>query len=92
MKHILRIELIDADDSANAALATALHREGFEHSVAGRDGQRYRLPSGEFSYDGKATVHDVLEAAQRAANTTGKKYRAVATEVAGQVWAGLDPA
>lgn len=92
MKHILHIELLDADEAAEAALAAALHREGFTSTIAGRDGTRFHLPKGEWAFDGKATVHDVLDMAKRAAASTGKGHRAIATEVGNQVWSGLDPA
>ena len=90
MKHIVRIELLAASDPDREALSRALRLAGFEHTVAGRDGQRFVLPAGEYTFDGKATVYDVLDLAKRAAASTGKECRVLATEVAGQVWFGLE--
>jgi len=90
MKYTIRIELLEASADDQAALAKALRREGFEHTVPGNDGTRYRLPPGEYNYDAKATPNDAMDAAKRAAGSTGREFRVLVTEVAGRAWHNLE--
>ncbi len=90
MKYTVRIELLDASPDDYDTLFSALRPEGFERTVPGGDGTRYRLPPEEYNYDAKATANDVMDAAKRAAARTGKEFRVLVTEVAGRVWHNLE--
>ena len=90
MKYTVRVELLEGSGDDDDALWKALRPEGFERTVPGNDGTRYRLPRGEYNYDAKATANDVMDAAKRAAGKTGKAFRVLVTEVAGRSWHNLD--
>jgi hypothetical protein len=90
MKYTVRIELLDATPDDYATLSKALRYENFEHTVPASEGTRFRLPPGEYNYDAKATATDVIEAAKRAAGTTGREFRVLVTEVAARAWHNLE--
>ena len=55
-------------------------------TVTSSDGKAYHLPPGEHSFDGSATIGQVLDAAKTAAQATGKQFGVRVTEGQSTWW------
>lgn len=70
-------------------LHAAMEREGFSRVITASDGITYCLPRAEYNFVGNHTRAQVLAAAQRAANSTGRESEILVTKSAGRTWSGL---
>lgn len=89
MQYTTRVELHYATDDDYESLHDAMAREGFSRQITSNDGVTYHLPTAEYNYEGNRSRSQVLDAAKRAANTTGLKYAVLVTESDGRTWSGL---
>jgi hypothetical protein len=64
-------------------------RRGFTRIVRSPDGQKYRLPTAEYSYEGTMTGEQVRSEAKAAAADVGKAAGALVTEAGVRWWSGL---
>src|SRR5438128_1328616 len=86
----VRVELHDAADDDYETLHSAMERSGFSRQITGSDGDVYHLPTAEYERKGSLTRQEVLDSANGAASTTGKKHGILVTESAGRKWSGLE--
>jgi hypothetical protein len=84
-----RVELHSAGDSDYDNLHRAMQAEGFRRTITAGDGTVYNLPTAEYYWETPRTLKDVLAAAQRAAEQTGKPYGIIVTEAQISTWVGL---
>jgi uncharacterized radical SAM superfamily protein len=63
---------------------------GFTRTIVGRNGVTYKLPSGEYNYEGEIPIDTVLDKAKYAADTTKLKYEILVSEVSKREWHGLE--
>jgi hypothetical protein len=87
-----RVELHDADDDDYENLHDAMEARGFTRNIEGSSGTVYKLPPAEYNYEGNVTKKQVLEKAEKAAETTGLKYSVLVTESNGRTWNHLEKA
>jgi hypothetical protein len=85
----VRIELHDAQWADYDSLHNAMQMRGFSRQITSDEGHRYHLPWAE--YDGSAALSStqVLNIAQTAANSTGKRHSVLVTEAKSRAWSGL---
>jgi hypothetical protein len=86
----VRVELHNANGDDYNVLHTAMESEGFSRFITSDQGTRYHMPWAE--YDGASSTLSrlqVLTAAQRADNRTGRTHGILVTESAGRTWDGL---
>ena len=84
-----RVELHDASGDDYTNLHEAMQGEGFSRLIQGSKG-KYRLPWGEYNFEGDQDSSHVLEAAKRAAKSTGCEFEVLVTESVRRAWQGLD--
>ncbi len=87
-----RVELHHASTREDyERLHTAMEAEGFSRTIK-IDGITYKLPTAEYNYcRGELTKQQVLDAAKRAAATTGRTYAVLVTQANGaRLWDGLE--
>jgi hypothetical protein len=85
-----RIELHHADEGDYNTLHAAMLDEGFSRQIRGDDGNTYHLPTAEYHRGGgNLTIKGVLDAAERAARSTGCRYGVIVTEGTRARWNGL---
>jgi hypothetical protein len=89
MTYTTRVELHSATDDDYDTLHSAMKRERFSRLITSDDGVTYHLPTAEYNYVGDRTRSEVLEAANRAADTTHLKHAVLVTESKGRSWSGL---
>ena len=86
-----RVELHDATGDDYELLHSAMEEEGFSRLIEGGSGAIYQMPWAEYNLSsGSMDRSDVLSAAKRAADSTGRTYGVLVTESAGRTWQGLD--
>ncbi len=85
----VRIELHDAQWADYDTLHAAMERQGFSRLITADDGRRYQLPLAEYDSTANLTSSRVLEIAQTAANSTGKRNSVLVTEAKSRAWSGL---
>lgn len=85
----VRIELHDAQWADYESLHAAMQRQGFSREISSDDGNRYHMPWAEYNGAGALTSIQVLNFAQVAANSTGKKNAVFVTEAKSRAWSGL---
>lgn len=90
-KFTVRVELHDGRERDYTQLHEAMRDEGFSHAIRDSDGTEYYLPTAEYNFDGDAGRNQVLNAAKRAADTTGRGFEVIVTESAGRTWHQLTP-
>jgi hypothetical protein len=66
-----------------------MERQGFSRMITADDGRTYSLPCAEYNATANLTSMQVLDVAQMAANTTGKKNSFIVTEAKSRAWSGL---
>jgi hypothetical protein len=88
----VRIELHDAQWADYEGLHAAMQRVGFTRQVTSDDGRRYQMPWAEYNGTGALSSMQVLNVAQTAANSTGKRNAVFVTEAASRAWSGLKKA
>lgn len=86
---VVRIQLEGAASSEYVPLWTALEKLGFVDRVPAGE-KWYALPSGVYVFGEEKTLNEVTLLAVRAAQTTGRKAKVLATESAGMCCFGLD--
>lgn len=84
-----RVELHQAEETDYNTLHDAMNAEGFTRTISSSDGT-YHLPTAEYNYNGSLTKSEVLDAAERASASTGKKHGILVTESNGRTWIGLE--
>lgn len=90
MSHFtVRIELYHAEWADYEGLHAAMQRQGFSRQIASDDGQRYYMPWAEYNGSAALSSMQVLNIAQVAANSTGKKHAVLVTEAKSRAWTGL---
>jgi hypothetical protein len=88
----VRIELHDAQWSDYEGLHSAMQRQGFSRQIAADNGQQYHMPWAEYNGAAALSSMQVLNIAQVAANSTGKKHAVLVTEAKSRAWSGLQKA
>jgi hypothetical protein len=86
---LVRVELHSAVYDDYVSLHAAMQKVGFSRTIIGSDGITYQLPTAEYYYSGTALLGNVFEAAQKAANSTGKFNEVIAAQCEGLMWEGL---
>lgn len=90
-RFMTRVELHGANSKDYETLHTAMAGEGFSPFIQAGDGTVYRLPTAEYYCEGNFTAAQVLQAAQRSANKTGRNAGIIVSETTMSTWNGLDP-
>lgn len=85
----VRIELHQAQWDDYETLHGAMERQGFSRQITSDTGNCYDMPWAEYNGTAALTSMQVLDAAQVAANSTGKKNAILVTEAASRAWRGL---
>ena len=90
----LRVQLVDVEegDDVYETLHVEMKKRNCSRLITGSSGTVYRLPFGRYDYVGTKTktgIGEILDAAQAAAKTTGKKARVLVTK-GSQKWVGLE--
>jgi hypothetical protein len=88
----VRIELHDAQWNDYERLHAAMERQGFTRLITSDEGRRYQMPWAEYNGVGSFTSMQVLNIAQAAASTTGKRHAVLVTEATSRAWVGLQKA
>jgi hypothetical protein len=83
---ITRVELHGAIADDYETLHSAMSRAGFSRTIVGDSGVKSHLPTAEYHVIGNYTLDAVYEAAVNAANSTGKRFWILSTEISG--WRG----
>lgn len=85
----IRIELHGATGAGYTQLHKNLADIGLTDIIADDAGTRYRMPPGEYNYQGDVTIQQVLAAAQAAATKTNRKWAVFVSEATRRLWNGL---
>jgi len=85
----VRVELHEAQWADYETLHAAMARQGFSRQIKSDEGRTYDLPWAEYDGSGNLTSTQVLNIAQNAAATTGKKNSVLVTEAKSRAWSGL---
>jgi hypothetical protein len=85
----VRIELHDAKWNDYEGLHAAMEQQGFTRLITSDEGRKYHMPWAEYNGTGNLTSTQILNIAQTAANSTGKKNAVLVTEAKSRAWAGL---
>ena len=88
----VRIELHDANWDDYNALHIAMEQRGFSRLIRGDNGVTYRMPWAEYNGSGQLSCAQIRDAAQQAANGTGKNNSVLVTEAVSRAWSGLQVA
>jgi hypothetical protein len=80
-----RVELHGAQDSDYEVLHAAMVRAGF-HRIMTHNGIKYQLPTAEYLVHSDLDAAGVRNAANAAANTTGKTSWILTIQSAGMAW------
>jgi hypothetical protein len=91
-RYTVRVELHNAEWEDYDELHEAMENEGFSRQITSSDGKTYHLPWAEYDRETPSGRKGVLDAAKRAADTTGKAHSILVTESAGRMWHNLPPA
>ena len=81
-----RVELHEATEEDYEKLHAAMEVEGFTRTILNKAGTEYFLPPAEYNRSGDVTKDEILEAAKRAAATTGKRFSVLVTQGARKWW------
>lgn len=85
----VRVELHGGTQIDYQNLHAAMARSGFTQIIVSDSGIRYRLPNGEYNFEGDAAIANVLNSAQSAAALVGKPAAIFVSEVSKRTWIGL---
>lgn len=85
----IRVELHGATSADYTQLHENLARLGVTDIIADDAGTRYKMPPGEYNFQGNATIAQVLAAAQNAASQTNRKSAVFVSEATKRSWEGL---
>jgi hypothetical protein len=90
MYYTTRVELHHASTVSDYTnLHALMQQEGFSRTVNSSDGHSYQLPPAEYLKTGTYAIADVLNAAVRAAQRTGRHSSVLVTAGAELTWNGL---
>ena len=79
---ITRVELHDyATGEQYQTLHDAMQKEGFSRIITTNNGQKYNLPTAEYNRYDNVPVENILQSAERAAKTVGKRYSIITSEI-----------
>lgn len=84
-----RVELHSADEDDYENLHAAMERRGFSRRITSSDGVTYHLPTAEYNLNKDWDLDRVLDEAQKAADSTGRKNEVLVTKSNGRRWLGL---
>lgn len=85
----IRVELHAATGADYTQLHERLARIGVTDIIADDAGNRYKMPPGEYNYEGTATIEQVLAAAQNSVSQSNRKWAVFVTEATNRRWDGL---
>ena len=85
----IRVELHAATSADYSQLHERLARIGITDIIADDAGNRYKMPPGEYNYEGAATLEQVLASAQNSASQSNRKWAVFVTEALKRSWDGL---
>lgn len=85
----IRVELHAAIGADYTRLHEKLAQVGITDIITDDSGVRYKMPPGEYNYQGTATVNEVRAAVENAAKQTNRRWAVIVTEVARRTWNGL---
>ena len=85
----VRVELHNAQWADYEGLHAAMERQGFSRLIASDGGQKYYMPWAEYDATASLSSMQILNIAQAAANSTGKKNAVLVTEASSRAWSGL---
>lgn len=85
----IRVELHAAIAADYKRLHEKLAEVGITDIITDDPGVRYKMPPGEYNYQGTATANEVRVAVENAANQTNRSWAVIVTEVASRTWNGL---
>lgn len=92
-KFTTRVELHHANHDDYDTLHTAMGKLKFHRTILDTNTNiRYHLPTAEYNSHGDISLNAVLNLAEKAAASTGKKYSIIVTQSGGRLWTGLPPA
>lgn len=77
---VTRVELVSATSEDYEVLHAEMQKELFTRSIVSNAGVEFNLPPAEYYREGNYTVHDVIEAAKRAASLAHEKFRVLTVE------------
>ena len=89
---MIRVELHGASRAQYSPLHSLLALHGITDVIVADTGVRYRLPPGEYCYNGNATKQQVLTSAKQCAAQIVPAFAVVVTESNGVMWEGLQAA
>jgi len=91
---LTRVELYDAKwpDEYISRLPSAMAREGFSRTITDEKGIVYELPIAEYYKSTSENIEQVLERANKAVTTTGKKFGVIVGDCTNLKWSGLTTA
>jgi len=76
----IRVELHDASWPHYQALYDHMATYGFTDTMISDSGNRVKMPSGEYNYEGNATPENVIAWAKQAAGRTARPFSVLVTE------------
>lgn len=85
-----RVELHGASEDDYEELHAAMAKKGFVRYITTTSGEKLKLPTAEYNYDGGASISEILNGAKAAAESTGQTFAVLVTESAGRTSHGLD--
>lgn len=88
----IRVELHQATAKQYTDLYQQLAKVGIVDTIMDSKGVKYRLPPGEYNYEGSGTAQDISVKAQTCAGYVVSKYAVFVTESggSGRSWNGLE--
>ncbi len=86
---IVRVELHNASWLDYEGLHSAMTRSGFNRTITADNGDKYHLPTAEYTINSSLPRSTILASAKSAATVTGKGFAVVVTESVGTTWDGL---
>ncbi len=89
-KFTTRVELHDAVYSDYERLHQFMENRGFARIIQADTGHWYRLPTAEYDIDTESPIEMVHDAAQSAANQTGRQNSVFVSLAPRRRWSGLE--
>jgi hypothetical protein len=88
--YVARVELHSATWDDYDRLHASMQRRGYYRAIRGTDGKAYQLPTGTYVVrDTNSSLENALNAAQEAANETGKQSSVFVADWSTATWLGL---
>lgn len=86
----IRVELHNATWAQYSQLADQLQKLGVVDTIVGDNRVRYKLPPGEYNYEGNGNIDQVHDAVLACANNTGCRNAVFVSEATRRRWSGLE--